>query len=130
MKTSLLRINNFLLYVVFCALAGTGLLLEYKTPLDEGENVKVFGISGEDWGEMHLWLGIAAVAFVVLHLMLNWRWMSKVIFGGRVWTSLAAIAVGVTMIIGLLFAPIQGSEKDRYGESKQYATEEHEEEDD
>ena len=43
---------------------------------------------------------------------------------------MATIAVGVLMIVGLLFAPIQGGEKDRNGDGKQYETDEQEEEDD
>ena len=129
-KKNLLRISNILLYLLFCALAGTGLLLEYKTPLDEGESTQLFGVPGEDWGEIHLWLGIVVVALVGFHLALNWRKMSKIVLGGRLWTSVTTIAVGVVMIVGLLLAPIQGGGKVTNGEGKHYEAAEHEVEDD
>ena len=128
-KKNLLRISNILLYLLFCALAETGLLLEYKTPLDEGENTQLFGVPGEDWGEIHLWLGIAVVTLVVFHLALNWKGMSKIVLGGRLWSSVTTIAVGVIMIVGLLFAPIQGGRVTN-GEEKHHAAAEHEVEDD
>jgi hypothetical protein len=128
MKINLLRISNILLYLLFCGLAGTGLLLEYKTPLDEGESTRLLGISGEDWGEVHLWFGFAVVALVVFHLVLNWKWMSKVVLGGRLWPSVATIAVGVLMIVGLLFAPIQGGENGTISGGMESETHEREEE--
>jgi hypothetical protein len=129
-KKNLLRISNILLYLLFCALAGTGLLLEYKTPLDEGESTQLFGVPGEDWGELHLWFGIAVVALVGFHIALNWRKTSKIVLGSRLWTSVTTIAVGVIMIVGLLFAPIQGGGKVTNGEGKHHEAAEHEVEDD
>ena len=130
MKKNFLRISNVFLYFLFCALAGTGLLLEFKTPLDEGKNSQLFGVRGEAWGEIHLWFGIAVVALVVFHLVLNWKVMSKVVLGGRLWISTTTIAVGVIMILGMLFAPIQGGEKEAHGKAKQHEAGEKEEEDD
>jgi hypothetical protein len=107
MNRKLVRISDLFLYFVFCALAGTGLVLEWKAPLDEGEGTLLLGLRGEDWGEIHLWFGIAMVALVVFHLALNWRRVSKAVLGGRRWISVTVIALGVLMTVGLLFAPTQ-----------------------
>jgi hypothetical protein len=105
MNRKLARISVLFLHLVLCALAGTGFVLEWKTPLDEGESSLLLGIHGEDWGEIHLWFGIAMVALVMFHLALNWRRVSKADLGGRRWISVTVIAIGVLMTVGLLFAP-------------------------
>ena len=66
---------------------------------------------------------------MVFHLALNWKGMSKIALGGRLWTSVTTIAVGVIMIVGLLFAPIRGGRVTN-GEEKHHAAAEHEVEDD
>ena len=70
------------------------------------------------------------VALAGFHSALNWRKMSKIVLGGRLWTSVTTLAVGVVMIVGLLLAPIQGGGKVTNGEGKHYEAAEHEVEDD
>jgi hypothetical protein len=70
MNGAIVRIVNLVLYFFLSALAGTGLLLEFKTPLDEGDKHSCVRQAGEDWGEIHLWLGIATIILVVRN---GWR---------------------------------------------------------
>jgi hypothetical protein len=81
-------------------------------------------------GGIHLHLGIAVVTLVVLHLAVNWKGMSKIVLGSRRRLSVTAIAVGVFIIVGLLFAPIQGGGKGTNGEEEHHEAAEHEVEDD
>ncbi|MBU4236550.1 MAG: hypothetical protein KKI01_09505 [Proteobacteria bacterium] len=55
---------------------------------------------------MH-WLGLAVVGLVVVHLVLEWRWMVKVAINDRLWLYLATISDGVILTGGLLFALTQ-----------------------
>ena len=77
-----------------------------------------------------MWFGFAVVALLGFHLALNWRKMTKVVLGGRLWKSMTTIAVGIVMIFGLLFVPIHGGGKVTKGEQEHYEAAEHEEEDD
>jgi hypothetical protein len=53
MKKHANMILNAVLYLCFCGLAGTGLLLEFR--LCEDSHGSVWGIAAEDWGDIHEW---------------------------------------------------------------------------
>ncbi len=76
---------DILLFIVFCALSGTGIGMEYL---------------GKSGGGIHLILGIAMIILVVIHLVLNRKWFVEVLCKG---SSRAAIAV---CILGFLLAVI------------------------
>jgi hypothetical protein len=70
----LLSVANAALYLAFCALTGTGVLLELRLD-DEDGPVGVLGMGRDDWGEIHIMAAIAFVALCVLHSVLHWPWI-------------------------------------------------------
>jgi hypothetical protein len=71
-------------FVVLFALVLTGLLIYYVLPpcgncdgagcADTGA-LSLWGLGRHDYGRIHFHLALAAVALVVLHLSLHWRWV-------------------------------------------------------
>lgn len=53
------------------------------------------------------WLELAVIGSLVVHLVLEWRWMLKVAINDRLLLYLATIGVGVILAGVLLFAPTQ-----------------------
>jgi hypothetical protein len=51
-KSLLLSLTNVALYLVTCALIGTGLLLELRMDEEDGA-ARLFGMGQDDWGEIH-----------------------------------------------------------------------------
>lgn len=39
----------------------------------KGERVMLWGLTTAEWGTVHLWISIAAVAFTLLHVVLDWK---------------------------------------------------------
>jgi len=39
----------------------------------KGERVMLWGLSTNGWGEIHLWVSLAAVAFTLFHIVLDWK---------------------------------------------------------
>ena len=95
---------NAVAYLSFCALAGTELLLEFR--LCEDESGTIFGLTAEDWRDMHEWASYMFVAAVMLHLVLHSAWIRRLAtahFG----TTTVGIAAGVCVVGFLLLTPVQ-----------------------
>ena len=95
-------ILNAVLYLAFCGLAGTGLLLEFR--LCEDSHGRVLGIAAEDWGDIHEWTAYTFTAILALHLALHWAWIRN-LATKHAWATALAVAAGVCLVLGPLLAP-------------------------
>ena len=104
---------DFTLYLVSCALAGTGLLLAYRLPHGHGEGrmVTFLGYGRHDWGSVHTWLAWVGIVLVVFHLVLNREWLVRIAASGR----LARLATGIFagLLIGSAFLVLPVEQRDR-----------------
>ncbi len=70
---------NFLIDLVtatvMVGMVATGLLIHFVLPAGSGSRRFVWGLARHDWGEVHFWLAMAAIAIVALHLALHWQWV-------------------------------------------------------
>ena len=109
LKNPLMRIINFLLYLSFCALVGTGALLTWKLVPGSrgGRGLSVLGMGRHDWGDLHFWLGVAFIALTVLHLLLNWAWLKKIASKSYAWRLWLGIGLGAVIIVGIYSLPMQ-----------------------
>jgi hypothetical protein len=109
MKTPTMNKNvalDALAYFCFCALAGTGLLLEFR--LCEDTRGTILGIAAEDWRDVHEWVAYVFIVVVVLHLVLHWAWIRKRATA-HLWSTVLGLAAGPGLIAALLLAPVQHS---------------------
>lgn len=97
-----------LAYFSFCALAGTGLLLEFR--LCEDTSAKILGLAAEDWRDIHEWVAYLFVVVVVLHLALHCAWIRK-LASRHLWSTAVGLAAGVCVIGVLLLTPVRHSEE-------------------
>jgi hypothetical protein len=73
------KVIDLVLYVLFCAMVGTGMLLSYRLLHGDGTSRPLFlGFGRHEWGEIYTWIGFLSVALLVVHLFLNWQWLVKV----------------------------------------------------
>ncbi len=103
MKMLLLKISNICLYVVTCALIGTGLLLELRLEERAG---RVLGISKEEWSEFHFLVALAFIALALVHLAFHLRWIASLVRSRKPVALVAAAVVAIVIIGGLLMAPV------------------------
>jgi len=112
-KNTWKRWIDLALYLVSCALGGTGLLLAYRLPHGHGEGrmVTFLGYARHDWGTIHTWLAWVAIFLVVFHLVWNREWLVKIAASGR----LARLAAGIFagLLIGSAFLVLPVEERDR-----------------
>ena len=107
-KADLKRIIDLTLYLLFCALAGTGLLLAFRMPHGGGSGDGLFlGLRRHTWGEVHTWLAYATLAVVTFHLMLNWQWLVKVAASKHLWRLAVGFVAGLLIVSVFLFIPTQ-----------------------
>jgi hypothetical protein len=95
-KSEWKKIIDLTLYLLFCALGGTGLLLAYRLPHGgEGGHALFLGDGRHMWGEVHTWLAYAAIFVGTIHLLLNWQWLVKVAASKQPW----CLGVGVVTVL-------------------------------
>jgi Domain of unknown function (DUF4405) len=94
------------LYLLFCALAGTGYLLAYRLPHGPSAGETLFlGFGRHMWGEAHTWLAWATIVIGAIHLSLNLQWLIKVAASKRPWRLVAGVLAGLLIVVLFLFFP-------------------------
>jgi fucose permease len=108
-KAWLLSAANAALYLAFCALAGTGLLLEVRLD-DEDGPARVLGMGLDDWSEIHISVALVFAALSSLHLALNWPWIKAACRKSLLATMV--LAAGAVLVAALLLWPRHASYND------------------
>ena len=107
-KSDWKKVVDLTLYLLFCALVGTGLLLAYRLPHGGGGGHALFlGHGRHVWSEVHTWLAYAAIIVGAIHLLLNWEWLVKVAASKRPWRLGVGILTGLLIVSVFLFVPTQ-----------------------
>src|SRR5262245_23315749 len=112
-KNAWKRWIDLTLYLVSCALGGTGLLLAYRLPHGHGEGrmVTFLGYGRHEWGTIHTWLAWVAIFLVVSHLVLNCEWLVKIAASGRLARLAAGIFAGLLIGSAFLVFPVEQRER-------------------
>lgn len=103
------RVLNFLLWLSFCAMSGTGLLLSFRLPPGSqgGRGLTALGWDRHEWGGVHSWISYFFIVAILLHLALHWRWLWQVAARKRSWPMWIGIGSGLILMLILIFQPIQ-----------------------
>ncbi len=114
-RSTVPRVLNALLWLVFCAMAGTGLLLAFRLPPGSrgGQGLTAMGWGRHDWGDLHTWLAYAFLALIAGHLALHWRWFWQVAAKKRSWPLVLGLGAGLVLLLWLVFQPV--THHDRHG---------------
>lgn len=107
MKRSLLNIViDALAAIVMLGMIATGIIIRFTLPSGSGRTLGVWGLTRHQWGDLHFWLALAAVAIVILHLAMHWTWVVAVVRRtlvgpnqGAPSTRLRAVSAVVTLLI-------------------------------
>ena len=108
-RSTIPRILNALLWLVFCAMSGTGLLLAFRLPPGSrgGHSLSAVGLSRHEWGDIHTWLSYVFLTLIAIHLALHWRWFWQVAARRRSWPLLLGIGAGLALMMWLIFQPVR-----------------------
>jgi len=96
-------ISNAMLYLAFCLLAATGLVMTFR--LEDGR-AKLLGLVKQDFARIHAITALSVLSLVVLHLWVNWRWIRGMLASVR-WRTLVVASVGLAMLAVALLAPVR-----------------------
>ena len=129
-KATWKKVIDLALYLIACALTGTGLLLAYRLPHGQGHAGRILflGYGRHAWGEIHTWLAYVAISLAVVHLLLNWQWLVKVAASKRVWRLAVGVLTGLIIVGAFLLLPIEEStyrQQEDLGQHRRQADEAH-----
>ncbi len=109
-KNTAMRLVNIGLYLAGCFLAGTGWLLAERLPRGrEGRSLSFLGLGRHDWGEWHEWIAYGAIGLVVLHLLLNWKWLTVIASSKKSWRLWAGLLAGLGIVLMFVALPVRSS---------------------
>jgi hypothetical protein len=77
-RNALKYLIDSMLFVVLGAGAAVGILLGFVIPRGRGGGNYFLGLHRHAWGDIHLWLSLALIVLLVVHVWLNWRWVTKI----------------------------------------------------
>lgn len=103
------RVLNALLWLVFCGMAGTGLLMAFRLPpgAEGGRGLTAAGLGRHEWGDVHMWLSYAFLALILVHLAWHWRWFWQVAAKRRSWPLVAGLGAGIALLMWLALQPVE-----------------------
>jgi hypothetical protein len=108
-NNTLRRYVDILLYTGFCFVTGSGLLIRYRLPPcskggDHGQ--LLLGMDRHAWGEWHLWVAYGVLALLIIHLVLNFKFIMNVVVSKNALLLGLIAAIGAATIIWFLAAPL------------------------
>ena len=125
MKRSILNIViDAVAAIVMLGMVATGIILRFTLPPGSGRVISLWGLIRHQWGDLHFWLALAAVAIVALHLALHWTWVVSVV---RLWivganqglpsarvravAALATLLIVSLAVVGFWWTSVQSTER-------------------
>ena len=107
MKRSQLHfIIDILAFLAFAFMSSTGVLLHYLLPPGSGRFASLWNLNRHDWGEIHFWVAIVLFVLLVIHLLLNWRWVIATLKGHQREGSGYRVAFGLVGLLALLLLAV------------------------
>ena len=105
-KNHLHFIIDILSFAAFALMVSTGVLLHYLLPSGSGRFSTLWDMNRHEWGAIHFWISIALLIFLVIHLLLNWRWIVAIVKGHRPEGAAYRMAIGVVGLLALVLLAI------------------------
>ncbi len=65
----------------------------------------VLGLTKHEWENLHLYVGVIMLVAVILHLISGRTWIVKVGAQNKKWLAAITIAMGIAIILVLVFSP-------------------------
>lgn len=72
---------DLLAFAAFVFLTATGVLMRFVLPPGSGHFSTLWGLDRHQWGTIHLWIAVAMLCALAVHLSLHWRWIVCLVKG-------------------------------------------------
>lgn len=106
-KNTAMRLVNIGLYLAGCFLAGTGWLLAERLHRGrDGHALSFLGLNRHEWCEWHEWISYGVIGLVVLHLLLNWKWLVVIASSKKPWPLWTGLLAGVAILLLFVAWPV------------------------
>ncbi len=124
-KTTWKYLVDTLLFISITGIAFIGILMAFflaEGPTSQArESEKYFlSLHRHQWGDIHLYLSLAFTALVVIHLILEWRWIkgkTRQLFK-KAWVPILVLIAALSLIVPFIFwvaTPKYSTNYDEYG---------------
>lgn len=96
------------MWFLFCFMFGTGVLMHCRLVpgFKGGQGLSLLGMSRHEWGEYHLGAAYLFLAFLSVHLTLNFSFIKNVIAKKTNWKFMLILGGGLIIVAFFLLAPV------------------------
>jgi len=117
-NTTIRTVTDIAMYGAMSFLTGTGLLIHYRLVpgFQGGHGLTFLGLSRHEWGTYHLWAAYLLLAFILVHLILNYAFIKNVIAAKKSWLVIVLGLLGLLITAVFLLLPIKRSEGNAQGQ--------------
>ena len=112
-RTRLNAVVDAVTALVFIFLASTGLFLYFILPSGSRGDM-VWGMTRQEWGDVHFWLSVAILVLIGVHVVLHRKWIWAMIVGkpserrrGRATAVFVVLAVVLALAAAPFFAELE-----------------------
>jgi len=117
-RTALCYIIDTLLVLVLLPIAFIGILLGFFVTQGPRAGWRtLWGLNHQAWSSLHLYLALAFVALIILHLVLHWDWLVRV---ARRYPPRSVVAWIILMIVGAAIIVYVGAALMTSAEGRKY----------
>jgi len=123
-KTTLYYIVDIILFVLLTAIALIGIFMGFfipKGPTVNEADKYLWQLHRHQWGNIHLYLSLLFVAFLIVHIILHWSWIkdkTRKLFG-KIWVVVFILILPALLIFSLWYFHPKNPEPYR-GYGKEY----------
>ncbi|HRW63054.1 MAG TPA: DUF4405 domain-containing protein [Bacteroidales bacterium] len=124
MKGKINFIIDVVMFALMALLAGIGLLIKYVLlsgterwlKYDRNVELTFWGMDRHQWGAIHLWIAVALIALLVLHIILHWKMIiclyKKIVENrkGRIICGIALFVITILFVVFPFFIQVEISE--------------------
>lgn len=100
-QSKLIKIVDICSFIALLLIVSTGTLLEFTLPIRSGRST-VLGMTRHEWGDIHLYVSIAFLAMMSMHLLTHGKYIKQLLLGHASNASKFHIGIGLIGLVALI----------------------------
>ena len=123
-KTSWHYLTDFMLFISIGGLIIIGIIMAFFTssgPMVEESSKYFLNLHRHQWGDIHFYFSLVFIVFLIIHLILEWKWIkgkTRKLFGNLWFLAIAVAFLFIILFLSWCFSPKGSGAYEDYGKRR------------